>query len=101
MIGAMKVGSPWSPETVRSKYCKFGCNNRVYYSLKDHIWCSDPELKIKHSCSQWHPSDKAKEDILDIILKKVSEIEFQNNKNSNLLIELRLKINSCLEKQNV
>jgi len=87
-------------EFVRSKFCKFGCGSRVYYSLQDHQWCSDDSLKIRHTCDKWTPSNHAKEEILDTILKKVSEIEFQNNKNSNMLIEIRLKLNACLEKQN-
>lgn len=64
------------------------------------IWCSDSDLKVKHSCDKWTPSDKAKEEAIDTLIKKVSDIEFQTNKNSNLLIEIRLKLNACLEKQN-
>jgi len=86
-------------EFVRSKFCKFGCGSRVYYSLQDHQWCSDDTLKIRHTCSAWHPSDKAKEEILDTILSKVSDLEFKTEKNSNLLIEIRLKLNACLEEK--
>ena len=90
---------PWTPQEVRSKGCKF-CGKKVYYNMAKHEWCDDPDLKIRHDDGPlWKPSNKAKEESIDYLVKKVDDILWQTSRNSSLLQELKLKLDSVLSER--